>query len=118
MDITATFPIIIELPLRLDEAGSIRIGNTRVLLDTIITAFNMGTPPETIAQQFDAVSLTQVYQVIGYYLANRDAVDAYLAKREADAEALLREWEAQYPRPTKEELLQRYEERTGKKYNP
>lgn len=35
MDITATFPIIIELPLRLDDTGSIRIGNTRVLLDTV-----------------------------------------------------------------------------------
>lgn len=48
MDITATFPIIIELPLRLDDTGSIRIGNTRVLLDTVITAFNMGTYRPTI----------------------------------------------------------------------
>ena len=118
MDTFATFPIVIEMPLRLDDAGAIRVGNTRVLLDTIITAFNMGTPPEKIADQFDAVNLTQIYQVIGYYLANKEAVDAYLVKRQAEAEILLREWELKHPRPTKEMLMKRYEERTGKKYNP
>lgn len=118
MDTFATFPIVIEMPLRLDDAGAIRIGNTRVLLDTIVTAFNMGTPPEKIADQFDAVSLTQIYQVIGYYLANKEAADAYLAKREAEAEALRLRYEAEFPQSTKEALLKRIAERKANTNQP
>lgn len=116
MDTFATFPIVIEMPLRLDDAGAIRIGNTRVLLDTIVTAFNMGTPSEKIADQFDAVSLTQIYQVIGYYLANKEAVDAYLAKREA--EALCLRYEAEFPQSTKEALLKQIAERKANTNQP
>jgi uncharacterized protein (DUF433 family) len=117
LDHMGTPPILLEMPLRMDDSGSWRVGDSRVLLDTIITAFNMGTPPETIVTQFDAVTLTEVYQVIAYYLANRHAVDDYIAKREAEAQTIRREWEAEHPPLTKDELLNRYEKRTGKKFS-
>ncbi len=35
-------------PLREDETGSVRVGNSRVLLETVIRAFQDGASPESI----------------------------------------------------------------------
>ena len=37
-------------PLHQDASGAIRIGNSRVLLELVIHAFEDGATPETIAQ--------------------------------------------------------------------
>ena len=39
-----------ELPLRLDTQGTIRVGRSRVTLDTVIAAYHQGASPETIAR--------------------------------------------------------------------
>ncbi len=49
-----------ELPLRLDAQGTIRMGRSRVTLDTVIEAYQHGTSPEAIAEQFPAVTLAEV----------------------------------------------------------
>ena len=77
-------------PLRQEADGAIRIGGTRVLLETVIHAFQNGATPETIAQQYESVSLADVYAVIAHYLRHRDEVDQYLASRRAQAEAIHR----------------------------
>jgi uncharacterized protein (DUF433 family) len=69
--------------IRLDEAGVYRVGNTRVMLDSILAAFHNGHSPETIRQQYPAVTLEEVYGSITYYLAHREEVDAYLKRQEA-----------------------------------
>ena len=48
--------LIIEpqpVPLRKDPDGTWRVGNTRVLLDLVIHAFNVGRTPEDIIQSYD-----------------------------------------------------------------
>lgn len=75
------------IPLRTDPAGVIRIGNTRVTLDTVVGAFRDGATAEEIVQQYPSLSLADVYHVIGYYLRRTSEVDAYLQKRKSDAEA-------------------------------
>ncbi len=80
-----------ELPLRLDAQGVIRIGQSRVTLDTVIGAFRQGSRPEEIAQQFPAVTLAEVYGAIAYYLQNQPAMDTYLQSRLAGAAPLNRE---------------------------
>ena len=70
------------LPLATDSDGTVRVGGTRVTLDTVVTAFNHGATPETIAQQYPSVALSDVYAVIAFYLRSRSKVEAYLQERE------------------------------------
>lgn len=75
-------------PPREDETGAIRVGNSRVLLETVIRAFQDGASPESIVHRYSTLSLSDVYNTIGYYLRHRDAVEAYLSQREELADAV------------------------------
>jgi uncharacterized protein (DUF433 family) len=57
--------------LRVDEHGVIRVGATRVTLDTVIGGFLDGESPEAIADQYPSLSLSAVYGSITYYLSHR-----------------------------------------------
>jgi uncharacterized protein (DUF433 family) len=69
-------------PLSEDETGAIRVGNSRVLLETVIRACQDGAPPEAIVHRYSTLSLSDVYNTIGYYLRHQDAVEGYLSQRE------------------------------------
>jgi uncharacterized protein (DUF433 family) len=75
-------------PLREDESGAIRVGNTRVLLEVVIRAFQDGASPESIVHRYSTLSLSDVYSTIAYYLRHQDAVEAYLNRREQLAESV------------------------------
>jgi uncharacterized protein (DUF433 family) len=68
--------------VRLDEHGVMRIGNSRVMLDSIVAGFEQGHSPETLQQQYPALSLEEVYGAITYYLAHTDEVHAYLKRQD------------------------------------
>lgn len=110
---TLLTPEPLTVPLRLDETGTWRVGNTRVLLDIVIGEYLRGSSPEQIVEAYDTLMVSDVYHVIAYYLANREAVDAYLADRKAQAEAIRRKFEADFPDHvlTKEKLLKRIADR-------
>lgn len=69
-----------------------RIGNTRVSLDSVVYSWQQGDSPETIADNFPALTLEQVYGAIAFYLANQAAIDAYLREGEAEADRLKEQW--------------------------
>lgn len=97
-----------ELPLRLDGQGTIRVGQSRVTLDTVIEAHRRGVGPEEIARQFPAVTLAEVYGTIAYYLQHQSELDAYLRAREAAAAPLVAELAAHSnPVGTRERLRAR-----------
>jgi uncharacterized protein (DUF433 family) len=75
-------------PLREDETGAVRVGNSRVLLETVIRAFQDGASPESIVYRYDTLSLSDVYNTIGYYLRHPDTVEKYLNHREQLAESV------------------------------
>ena len=75
-------------PLRQDETGAVLIGNSRVLLETVIRAFQDGASPESIVQRYSTLSLSDVYNTIGYYLRHQEAIEAYLTQREQLAESV------------------------------
>jgi uncharacterized protein (DUF433 family) len=75
-------------PLHTDESGAIRVGTSRVLLETVIRAFQDGAPPESIVHRYSTLSLSDVYNTIGYYLRHQGAVDSYLQLREQLAESV------------------------------
>src|SRR5262249_46368541 len=69
--------------VRVDEHGVYRVADTRVMLDSVVAAFHQGHSPETIQQQYPALTLEAVYGSIAYYLAHAAEVDAYLKRQEA-----------------------------------
>ncbi len=68
--------------IRSDQNGALRVGKTKVSLDSVVYAFQQGHSPETIHQQFPPLSLEEIYGAITYYLANREEVDRYLERQE------------------------------------
>jgi uncharacterized protein (DUF433 family) len=69
--------------VRVDKGGVYRVGASRVMLDSVVAAFRQGHSPETIKQQYPALSLEEVYGSIAYYLAHVGEVDAYLRRQDA-----------------------------------
>ena len=88
----------IPVPLRQDATGALRVGESRVLLEMVIHAFQAGATPEAIVQSYDTLALPDVYAVLAFYLIHQEDVHAYLARRDAEADALRREIEAYSPR--------------------
>lgn len=84
-------------PLREDVTGAIRVGNSRVLLELVIRAFQDGASPETIVGRYPALSLSDVYTTLGYYLRHQDAVETYLNHREQLAESIVQRLSAIQP---------------------
>ncbi|MDX2229483.1 MAG: DUF433 domain-containing protein [Leptolyngbyaceae cyanobacterium bins.349] len=71
-----------------EQEGAYRVKGKRVSLDSIVYAFLGGQSPESIAQSFPVLTLEEVYGAIAFYLANRAAIDEYLAEGEEQFETL------------------------------
>jgi uncharacterized protein (DUF433 family) len=85
------------MPLRVDEHGVVRVGDSQVLLDIVIGQFNNGAEPEAIAHAYPTLNLADVYGAIAYYLRHRQEIDEYIEGRRAEAEELRRQIEAKQP---------------------
>ena len=85
------------VPLRTDDQGVVRVGKTRVPLDTVVYAFNEGVSPEEIVMSYPALDLDDVYAVVNYYLHNRTEVDSYLRQRENDSAQIRKRNEKRFP---------------------
>lgn len=88
-----------QVPLRVDETGTVRVGGTRVILDLVIRAYKRGQRPEAIVRAYDTLKLADVYAVIAYYLDHQDEIDAYLAVREKEARQLRKKIETELTPP-------------------
>ena len=84
-------------PLRVDEHGAVRVGDSQVLLDIVIREFNNGAEPEAIAHGYPTLDLADVYWTIAYYLRRRKEVDEYIHARRHEAEKLRQKMEAKQP---------------------
>ena len=99
-------------PLTVDANGVIRVGGTRVTLDTIVAAFLDGATAEEIAQQYPSLDLADIYAAISYYLRHRPEVEAYLQQRRRLAEEVRRENERRFaPHGVRARLLARRQRR-------
>jgi len=96
------------IPLETDANGVVRVGQTRVTLDTVIAAFSEGATAEEIVQQYPSLNLADVYHVIGYYLRRPAEVQAYLQQRQAQAESVRQQNESRFdPQGVRDRLLAR-----------
>jgi uncharacterized protein (DUF433 family) len=90
-------PLSVAVPLREDPPGVFRVGQSRVLLELVIRAFQRGETPESIVQSYDTLGLPDVYAVVGYYLAKPGPIDEYLRQRDEAAAETRRMIEASQP---------------------
>ena len=104
-----TFAIVAEsVPLTIDQDGVVRVGNTRVTLETVVGAFLDGASAEEIAYQYPSLELGDVYAVIAYYLRQRADVDDYLRRRGIQADTVQKQNETRFdPTNVRERLLAR-----------
>lgn len=95
-------------PLWCDNAGVLRVRNSRVPVDVVVSAHQSGMEPEAIARAYDTIELADVYAVLSCYLRHRNVLDDYLQRRRQAAARLQAEIESQQaPLPSRDELLAR-----------
>jgi uncharacterized protein (DUF433 family) len=103
-----TSPTTEIMPLVTDVDGVVRVGKTRVTLNTVVGAFAQGATAEEIAQQYPSLHLADVYHVIGYYLQRPAEVDEYLRQEKLRAAMVRQQTEARFdPQGIRERLLAR-----------
>lgn len=114
MEAIAIYPRI-EVPMSYkteamsrDPDGVIRVGGTRVTLDTVVAAYRDGATVEEIARQYPSLDLTDVHAVILCYLERRGEIQVYLSEREARSAMVRRDNESRFdPTGVRERLLSR-----------
>ena len=104
----------VKIPLRADDSGAVRVGNTRVSLLSVLTAFQQGDTPEQIVHSFPTLDLSEVYAVISYYLANKEEVDSWLEQEVMQGERVRKETESRFDQKgIRQRLLKRKAEQHG-----
>ena len=78
------------LPLACDSDDNVRVGGTRVKLDTIVEFYKAGHSPDRIAAGFPTVGKANSYAAIAYYLRHQADVESSLEQQELEAEAIRR----------------------------
>ena len=99
--------VVDTIPLTLDEYGVYRVGNTRVIFDLVVRAFNRGETAEEIVQDYPSLQLSDVYQVLGYYLKHTAELAPYFERRKKDQEELIAAHPEWRPKGLRERLLAR-----------
>jgi len=84
-------------PIRQDEDGVLRIGDTRVQFESVVGAFKDGSAAEEILLKYPSLDLTDIYAVITYYLWHRNEVEAYLSECLIRTEQVQQENESRFP---------------------
>lgn len=104
-----------QIPLTQNEQGTIRVGQTRVTLESVIYCFQEGASPEAIVDAYPTLTLSDVYLVLGYYLRHHSEVAEYLQAQRDDAQAIRAHDEACLSRTgLRAQLLAKQAQRNGK----
>ncbi len=95
-------------PLEADSDGVVKVGKTRVTLDTVIAVFNQGTTAEEIVYRYPSLKLADVYATIAFYLKHQPEVETYLERRRQQAQEIRKMNEARFdPQGLRARLLAR-----------
>lgn len=96
------------VPLFTGADGAVRVGGTRVTLDSVVAVFRDGATAEEILHRFPTLRLAGIYPVISFHLRHRAEVESYLRECEGEAARLREEIGARFdPTGVREKLLAR-----------
>ena len=79
-----------------EHDGVMRVGGTRVTLESVVSAFLEGATAEEIQMRYPALRLADTYAVIAWYLANRRQADRYVAACAGSSAAARRQCAARF----------------------
>ena len=77
--------------------GGYRIPGSRVSLDSVVYDFLSGLSPESIADNYDTLTLEQVFGAVTYYLAHQAEVEAHLQRNRDKFDTLRLKARAAHP---------------------
>ena len=83
-------------PIEINADGVMVVGKTRVTLDTVIAAFDLGATAEEIVHRYPSLRLADVYAVIAFYLNNQQEVAIYLKHRKQQAQEVRQQNESRF----------------------
>jgi uncharacterized protein (DUF433 family) len=98
-------------PLHRDAHGVIRVGQTRVTLESIISLFEQGAGAEEIALRYDVLDLHDIYATLSYFLGHRDEMRQYLDRAHEASLAARSDAERRSPAAQIRERLARHRSR-------
>ena len=84
-------------PIREDVSGVLRIGDTRVSMDSLVAAYNEGASAEEIVCRFPSLTLRLAHAAISFYLEHQPTVDSYLREREEKGDRIQAKLEKRFP---------------------
>ncbi|HAG85258.1 MAG TPA: hypothetical protein DCL61_29960 [Cyanobacteria bacterium UBA12227] len=83
-------------PLEITADGVVRVGKTRVTLDTVVAVFQQGSTAEEIVYRYPSLKLADVYATVAFYLNHQQDVETYLQQRQQQAQEVRRMNEARF----------------------
>jgi uncharacterized protein (DUF433 family) len=93
----------IPVPLRDDGHGGLRVGQTRVSLESIWHMYQQGASPAEIVQAFGTLDPADLHAVLAWALRHSEDVSAYLKRRDQEAAQIRRQLEEAGLTPTEEQ---------------
>jgi len=102
-------------PLRTDEDGVVRVGDSRVMLERVVHAVDEGASAEEIVARYPSLDLADVHATLAYILRHRAEIDEYMKESQDQAEETRRLIERRSP---KEGLREELERRLAEHRNP
>ena len=102
-------------PLRTDEDGVVRVGDSRVMLERVVCAVDEGASAEEIVARYPSLDLADVHATLAYILRHRAEIDEYMKESQDQAEETRRLIERRSP---KEGLREELERRLAEHRNP
>lgn len=83
-------------PLETTVDGVVRVGKTRVTLDTVVAAFKQEATPEEVVYRYPSLKLADVYATIAFYLNHQQEVETYIQQRQQQAQEVRKMNEARF----------------------
>jgi uncharacterized protein (DUF433 family) len=94
------------VPIKTDTDGVVRVGKTRVTLDTVIKTFQNGATAEEIVYRYPSLKLAEVYTTISFYLNHQQEVETYLQQRRNQAQTVRKMNESRFdPQRLRDRLI-------------
>jgi len=84
----------LPVPIRIEPNGAVRVGPTRVTLETVLWTYQNGETAEGIVACYPTLELADVHAVIAWYYRHREQADAYLTEVQRVGDELRAEIEA------------------------
>jgi len=96
----------IPVPLGDDGHGGLRVGRTRVSLESVWHMYQQGASPADIVRVFDTLDLADIHAVLAWALRHSEELGAYLNRRDEQAAHTRRQLEEAGLTPTRDEADQ------------